>query len=108
MGDDHRVMWSEGAIADLESIVGYIAMEDPDSALRILDLLRARAAALESMPRRGRVVPELQRHGIGIYRELVEPPWRILFRTGQETVWILAVIDGRRNVEDLLLERLMG
>jgi toxin ParE1/3/4 len=108
VGDNPRVMWTEGAIADLESIVGYIAMEDPAAALRVLDLLQARAAALESMARRGRVVPELQRQGIGIYRELVEPPWRILLRAGEETVWILAVIDGRRNVEDLLLERLMG
>lgn len=101
------MLWSEAAVTDLESIVGYVAAEDTEAAIRILDLLQARAAALESLPLRGRVVPELQYQGIGIYRELVEPPWRILYRAGEATVWVLAVIDGRRDLEDLLLERLM-
>lgn len=105
MRETHRVLWSDAAAADLESIVEYIALDSPSAALTVLDQLHSRAKALESMPRRGRVVPELYRQGIGLYRELVESPWRILYRVQGETVYVLAVIDGCRNVEDLLLER---
>ena len=38
-------------------------------------------------------------------RELIESPWRILYRIEADTVYVLAVIDARRNVEDLLLDR---
>ena len=39
------------------------------------------------------------------YREMICLPWRSIYRIMENKVWILAVIDGRRNVEDILLER---
>ncbi len=47
---------------------------------------------------------ELRYYGILIYRELSSRPWRIIYRVEQNTVWVLAVIDGRMNVEDILLD----
>ena len=75
---------------------GWIGVQKPE-------VIPARAL---NMPERGRIVPELREQGITVYRELVEPPWRILYRIESDRVWVLAVIDGRRNVEDILLKRL--
>ena len=50
-------------------------------------------------------MPELAAFGIRIYRELVVAPWRVVYRIGGKTVSILAVVDGRRNIEDVLLDR---
>jgi toxin ParE1/3/4 len=41
------------------------------------------------------------------YREVIERPWRILYRIDGDTVLVLAVLDGRRELRSLLLERLL-
>ena len=69
--------------------------------------MEARAARLESEPRRGRIVPELARFGIRTWRELIVRPYRIVYRIDGDTVAVLAVFDGRRELEDVLLERLV-
>jgi plasmid stabilization system protein ParE len=102
-----EVFWSHTAQEDLKEIIEYIATEDLPAAFRILEQIRAKAGDLVSLPERGRLVPELKDQGIGLYRELVVPPWRILYRITGRKVHVLAVIDSRRNVEDILLLRLL-
>ncbi|HPJ41757.1 MAG TPA: type II toxin-antitoxin system RelE/ParE family toxin [Spirochaetota bacterium] len=41
------------------------------------------------------------------YRELIVVPWRIIYRIEEQKVYILAVIDSRRNFEDIILKRIM-
>lgn len=60
------------------------------------------------MPFRGRIVPELGDLGITVYRELISHPWRIIYKANEGKVWVLAVFDGRRNMEDILLERFIS
>ncbi|HMF48320.1 MAG TPA: hypothetical protein VK603_06750 [Candidatus Saccharimonadales bacterium] len=52
-------------------------------------------------------MPELAHVGLYIYRELLVNPWRLVYRVSNAMVYVMMVIDGRRNVEDLLLERLL-
>lgn len=99
------VRWAKVAEQDLEAIVDYITLDSLDEALKVLAKLRDEAAALVSMPRRGRVVPELQAQGVSAYHELIVPQWRIIYRIGERQVHVLAVFDFRRNFEDILLER---
>lgn len=101
------VEWSEVARRDLERIVAYLAEENPAAALRVLQRIEKRAAALDILPERGRLVPELARFGIRLYRELQVPPHRLIYRVDSRKVVVLAVFDGRRNLEDILLERLL-
>jgi plasmid stabilization system protein ParE len=102
-----RVVWAEAAVRDLEEIVAFIAEDSAPNAERLLRTVRAKAASLETVPMRGRVVPELSRFGMRSWRELVVRPYRILYRLSGDTVTVLAVFDGRRDLEDLLLERLL-
>lgn len=99
-----RVVWTRTAQDDLEGIVDFIA--DTDTALAVLARIRERAASLCKFSDQGRVVPELHQHGVVMYRELMLPPWRIIYRSDESTVYVTAVFDSRRNLEDLLLERL--
>jgi len=41
------------------------------------------------------------------YREVIETPWRIIYKIDEDAVHILAVIDSRRNVQEVLIERLL-
>jgi len=102
-----RVLWAEEAVQDLEEIVSYIAADSPVNARSLLTKLRGRVDALDTSPMRGRVVPELARFGIRSWRELVVKPYRIVYRVAEAEVFVLAIFDGRRDLEDVLLERLV-
>jgi toxin ParE1/3/4 len=41
------------------------------------------------------------------WRELVVRPYRLVYRVGSDAVVVLAVFDGRRDLEDVLLDRLV-
>jgi len=100
-----RVEWAATARADLDAIVEYVAQRDILAALSVLGSLERTAGRLTAMPLRGRVVPELAAVGVHGYREVMHSPWRIIYRTSGDTVSVLAVVDCRRDLEDLLLER---
>jgi toxin ParE1/3/4 len=101
------VVWAEAAVRDLEEIATRIALDSPPNAAGVLERLERKAAALEVAPLRGHVVPELQRFGIGTFRELPARPHRIFYRVTGRTVHVLAVLDGRRELADVLLDRLI-
>lgn len=100
------VLWTDTAIEDLGAIVDHIAADDVAAALAVLDRLQARAATLATLAARGRIVPELREIGITHYRELIERPWRLLYRMGAASVFVVAVLDSRRELDIVLLERL--
>ena len=100
------VRWTKAALADVRRIIQYVA--EHGGALvaeQLTDKLLARIEALAEHPERCRVVPELQTHGLSMYRELLVRPYRVLFRVRERHVVILGVFDGRRDLEALLIER---
>lgn len=101
----YQVFWTQTAQQDLRKIIAYIAADSESQARNTYSAIKQKADNLQQMPLRGRIVPELSFYGILIYRELIYQSWRIIYRTGDNKVWVLAVIDGRRNVEDILLDR---
>jgi len=107
MAQRYEIVWARRAEDDLREIVDYIAMDSPGNALTILEKIKRKASSLYTMPERHRIVPELQAHGILHYRELIVSPWRIMFRIAATKVHVLSVLDGRRNIEDILLNRLI-
>ena len=106
MSKIYKILWADVAKQDISDIIEYIAIENPANALKILQKIRKMASILHSLPERGRVVPELQDQGILIYREIVTAPWRIIYRISDKNVYVLSVLDARRNIEDILLKRL--
>ncbi len=106
MNQDYQVRWARSAVDDLEDIIDYIAQDSPLAAQRLFEQIKTKIETLSHSPQRGRRIPELQQQGILTYRELIVPPWRVMYRVSEETVYVLAIIDSRRNVEDILLERL--
>jgi len=99
------VEWTSNARFDLEEIIEYIAQDNIDAALDVLDRIENRAAKLSDLTPRGRLIPELLDTGISHYRELIESPWRIIYRQIDSTVYIVAVLDSKRDLEALLLNR---
>lgn len=105
MSKKYQVAWAAVAINDLKQIIEYIAIDSPGNESQILKKIKQKASDLYAMPDRGRIVPELKDQGIHTYRELIIAPWRMIYRISDTTVFVLSVIDSRRNVEDILLGR---
>jgi len=107
MSHKYDIIWAGVAGEDLKEIIEYIAIDSPANALKALEKIKQKASSLYTLPERGRIVPELQDQGILLYRELIVPPWRIIYRISEMKVYVLSVLDARQNVEDILLKRLI-
>ncbi len=106
MSSRFEVVWAEVAIRDLEEIVDFVEREAPMAAGKLFDRIVEHSRALETFPLRGRVIPELARFEVESYRELILPPYRLMFRIEAQKVFVIGVFDGRRNLEDVVLSRL--
>lgn len=71
---DYEVEFSPESVEDLESIVSYIAVDNPPRAESYGNQLVDKALEAKSMPRKGRVVPEFGNPNI---REFIEGNYRI-------------------------------
>ncbi len=108
MKQRYDITWSETAERDLIAIIEYIADDSPSQAYEVFKEVKKRASALRAFPETGRIVPELQQQGITQYHELIVGPWRLIYRVSEWKVSVLSVLDSRRSVEDILLQRLVG
>lgn len=94
------VKWTRHARTQLREIHDDIARDSRFYAKCVADALTARTDGLEELPRKGRVVPELN---LDTVRELPEFSWRILYETRSEGkpahIEVLAVIHKRRDLQ---------
>ena len=97
-----EVVWTEPALADLEAIADYIAVENPAAAGEFVKRVFAHIDKLEQHPRLGPVPPELEDSR---YRQIVEPPCRVFYRQQGNTVFILHVMRSERLLITRNLER---
>lgn len=106
MTEPFRIVWTDTAVHDLLAIVDYIALRDSvESAADVHERIMGAVDDLDTMPRRCRAVPELHAEGIDAYRELLVGPYRIVFGVRGTDVVVLAAVDGRRDLGELLIER---
>ena len=102
-----EVIWTKNAQFDLESIIEYIKIDSVNIAKKIFFEIKEECANLYYFPERKRVVPELQQIGILKYREIIHEKYRIIFKIENTKVYVLLVVDSRRNLEDILFQRLL-
>lgn len=85
--------WSETALQDLISIYDYIALDKPAAAAATVEKIIQAAEQLERAPWLGHA---------GRYkatRELVHPPFVIVYRVVEDVIDIQAVFHGSRRYE---------
>lgn len=105
-----KVVATRLADRDILGIIAFIGKrEGPDMAEAILGKLIQARDSLSELPDRGRIPPELKRLNILSYREIQTAPYRIVYQVNKaaHTVYIHMVADGRRNMAELLKERLL-
>jgi toxin ParE1/3/4 len=100
------VRWSRPASLDIIEIVEFIQHDRPLAARKVGKAILREASRLSRQPRRGQIVPELHHQGIGDYRQILVPPYRVLY-TIRDSVDIVAVVDSRRDLQAALFQRLV-
>ncbi|EME68669.1 hypothetical protein H261_17258 [Paramagnetospirillum caucaseum] len=79
----------------------------PAEAETLLSAIETACLGLATMPERGNVPKELERLGISEFRELHHKPYRVIYRIRGRQVVVYCVLDGRRDMQTLLQQRLL-
>lgn len=102
------VRLSADAERDLFEIWRYVEDNDsPEKADALLDKLEDACRSLQLSPNKGHVPKELRRIDISQFEEIHYKPYRILFERAERSILIHAILDGRRDMETLLRQRLL-
>ena len=92
------VRWMPQAVENLEAIREFIAGDSPRYADLVVERLVTAVDILDRFPQAGRIVPE---HSRGDLRELVRPPYGIVYRLVGDLADILTVFRSSRQIPDL-------
>jgi toxin ParE1/3/4 len=102
------VLLTNDAARDIEALYDYIALHDaPQKADNVLEQIEKAFSRLSEFPERGAYPKELAALGIREYRESFFKPYRIIYRIMDKDVYVLLIVDGRRDMQTLLQRRLL-
>jgi toxin ParE1/3/4 len=98
------VIWTEPALAQLQVILEFIALDKPEAAEAVATRIFATTDRLGSFPRLGRPIPEFPH---GSYRQLWAKPCWLYYRMDADRAVILHVRRAEQlfRVEDLLKDK---
>jgi len=104
---EYKVEFSINAQNDLFEIYYYVAVNDSfERADHLRNKLLGLSLSLSKFPFRGHNLPELK-DSPGNFSVITSYPYRIIYEVIVNIVTIHCILDGRRNVQDLLKERLL-
>lgn len=106
-----RVSHSKLADGDIKWIVRFILKREGSAmAKAMLNKFLAAKDNLQTLPNKGRTPPEMDRINVYTFRETLIGPYRMIYeiREPENLVYVHMVVDGRRDLPDLLAARLLG
>jgi toxin ParE1/3/4 len=104
----YEVIVDRDAEDDLFDIYSFVAVNDSvERADRLFAALRRTCLKLRRLPMRGNIPTELSEIGVVEFRELHYKSYRILYSLEFTTVYVHCVLDGRRDIQAILQERLL-
>ncbi len=102
------VYFTKGAKQDLFEIYSYVKGEGyPLNAKNLVSELKNTCNGLSEMPERGHIPPELERVGVFDYREIHIKVYRIIYQIIGPNVYIHCILDGRRDMQEILESRIL-
>lgn len=103
-----EVLLTDDAACDLDELHDYIAKHDaPRKADYVLKQIEKAFSSLSESPERGTYPKELLALGIREYREVFFKPYRIICRVIEKNIYVLLIVDGRRDMRAVLQRRLL-
>jgi toxin ParE1/3/4 len=105
----YTVLLTAGAERDFEVVYEHFATTDgPGRADHVLQQVLDTSSKLASSPEWGTYPKELLALGIREYLQVYFKPYRVIYRIIGAQVFIMFIVDGRRNLQSLLERRLLS
>jgi len=93
---------------DLYEIYEYIRKSGfRSNAKKLFSRLEQVCMSLADNPERGHIPPELERIGVYEYREIHVKVYRIIYQVIDNDVFVHCILDGRRDLQELLEHRIL-
>jgi plasmid stabilization system protein ParE len=89
-----RLRWTEQAVDQLGAIAEYVSRSSPVYAEQLVQRLVHRLEQVRAFPESGAPVPEAAAHAV---RQVLEWPYRIIYRPRSDVIEVLAVVHVRRD-----------
>ncbi|QHJ00196.1 type II toxin-antitoxin system RelE/ParE family toxin [Xylophilus rhododendri] len=103
-----KVVFLESAEADLQELRRYILKDfGPGTWRSSFAKIKKAVALIAAEPRAGRLLPEFESLNIAAYRQVLAGMNRIIYEVQDEVAYIYVVCDTRRDLQGLLLRRLV-
>jgi toxin ParE1/3/4 len=104
----YKVVVLSEAEKDILDIYQYILINDAsDNANYVFEKIEEVCLNMEELPERVHIPPELDRVGVTTYREIHFKPYRIIYEIDRKIIFVHCVLDGRRDLQQLLERRLL-
>jgi toxin ParE1/3/4 len=88
-----RVIWTDPALQDLDTIADYIALDKPVASTKLVRAVFTKVSKLALFPKMGSVPPEIPDLP---YRQLVIPPCRVFYPIDKKSIYIVAILRGEQ------------
>jgi plasmid stabilization system protein ParE len=106
-----EIEWAPDAVNSLNEILEYYMDRAGENiANNIYNKIMKKIELLEVEKTRTKRTQELRDIGIHDVYELVISPWKVYYKIkeGNKKAYILFVLDGRRNIEEMLYQKYFG
>ena len=102
-----EVFLTQDAEGDIFEIYNYILENDGENnANYVFQKLKETCLNLILFPDRGHTPPELERINVFNYKEIHFKPYRVIYQLIENKVYIHCIFDGRRDLQEVLENRL--
>jgi toxin ParE1/3/4 len=91
----------------IEIISWYKYNVGKNVAQRIYLKIKSQIKKIKDMPGMGKAVQILKDIGINDYRQIVQDHWIIYYKVDGQIINIISIIDGRRNLEEILYKKII-
>lgn len=103
-----KVNLTSSTDTDLLEIYKYVFNHDSEEkADDLYKKLYSTCKRLENYAHRGHIPQELKEFGVEDFLEIHYKPYRVIYRIIKKEVFIYCILDGRRDMQKILQERLI-
>lgn len=98
--DDHKVIWSNRSLHDLDNAYELLAQKSHSTAKRLVENIIDRISQLKQIPESGPLESSLSHHRKA-HRYLICGHHKIIYRIEKQAILIVRVFDTRQNPNKL-------
>ena len=104
----HEITWSKDAGDELAEIISYIKYNSGKMiAEKIYSKIISEVEKISGNPEGRRIAPLLREFGINYIHQININPWIVFYKVEDKKMKIISIIDGRRNLEEILYKKVM-